>query len=473
MRSSAYDNVIMDPVHGSIQIFDHEMKIINHELFQRLRFINQNDVLSLVFPGATHTRFAHSIGAMHLSQRIWDGIINQNARYRVIKRAPTRAEEEALLYLNQCVRIAILMHDCGHGAFSHQLEHTPGVKEILSNRKVFEKLWRGVDFSQWYPQIPVEICHEHYSVRAAHKILSDEIDDEGICLSDVISIMETTEISVSQRFKESCTLASVFFTGHRDWKEEDGESNIEPMISFLRCFISCEFDADKGDYMLRDALFAGVGYGNYDLDAMVNNLSTSDDGDWFGLVVNRKGLGALEDFVHSRFQMYRQVYNHKTSNGFELTLQMAIDEVLGEASCYRFVHDAFCDINEYCGLVDSYFWEKFRSYARKHSASACSALLRRQPMKFLVAIEDASDDVVAGHVQEWAERLGVDVRNIVVAKSKLRFSKINENYDVIRVRDKHPLDESVSFRKITEITNFFGKFKDVEVSNIYHSPWLS
>lgn len=471
MRTNAYDNVIMDPVHGSIQIFDHEMKIINHELFQRLRFINQNDVLSLVFPGATHTRFAHSIGAMHLSQRIWDGIINQNARYRVIKRATTRAEEEALVYLNKCVRIAILMHDCGHGAFSHQLEHTPSVKEILSDPKIFGRLWDGVDIKDLYPVVPAEICHEHYSVRAAHKILSDEISEEEICISDVLSIMETTETCVSERFKESCTLASVFFTGHRDWKDE-AESNIEPMISFLRCFISCEFDADKGDYMLRDALYAGVGYGNYDLDAMVNNLSTSDDGDWFGLVVNRKGLGALEDFVHSRFQMYRLLYNHKTSNGFELTLQMAIDEVLQDKGNLKFVKNAFSDINYYCDLVDSHFWEKFRAVAKQKTDSACFALLKRKPMKFLVAIEDPTNESIELSRRDWAQRLDVSLSRIVVAKSKLRFSKINESYDTIRVRDKHPVDSSVAFRKITEITDYFGKFKDVEVVNIYLCPWL-
>lgn len=472
MHSNVYDNVIMDPVHGSIQIYDHEMSVINHELFQRLRFINQNDVLSLVFPGATHTRFAHSIGAMHLSQRIWDGIINQNARYRVIKRAPTRAEEEALTYLNQCVRLAILLHDCGHGAFSHQLENTPGVKNILSDDAIFARLWGGVDYSALYPTKPGQICHEHYSVRAAHKILSEVVMNDEICINDVLSIMETTEMCVSERFRQSCILASVYFTGHRDWKQV-GDQNIPPMIDFLRCFISCEFDADKGDYMLRDAMYAGVGYGNYDLDAMVNNLSTSDDENWFGLVVNRKGLGALEDFVHSRFQMYRQVYNHKTSNGFELSLQMAIDEVLQDEEVFDFVRESFGNIELYCDLVDSYFWEKFRNYARKNKESACTAILKRKPMKFLAVLENQTEDQIAQVKERWATELKVSEKNIVCAKSKLRFSKINREYDVIRVRDKHPVNDTVQFKRISEITDFFSKFSDVEVSNIYLCPWLS
>lgn len=471
MNSIAYDNVIMDPVHGSIQIYDHEMEVINHELFQRLRFICQNDVLSLVFPGATHTRFSHSIGAMHLSQRIWDGIINQNARYRVIKRAPTKAEIEALVYLNQCVRLAILLHDCGHGAFSHQLEHTASVRSILSDSKIFDQLWSGVDYSELYPVIPDEICHEHYSVRAAHKILTEMLD-ERIHVNDVLSIMETTQMCVSERFKESCILASVFFTGHRDWKEV-GNQNIPPMIDFLRCFISCEFDADKGDYMLRDALYAGVGYGNYDLDAMVNNLSTSDDGKWFGLVVNRKGLGALEDFVHSRFQMYRQVYNHKTSNGFELTLQMAIDEVLQCPEVLGDVKGAFANINRYCDLVDSYFWERFRKVARNNENTACYSILKRRPMKFLAVLENADDKKVSDVTNMLAKKLSVNAAEIVIARSKLRFSKINDSYDVIRVRDKDTIDDTVRFKKISDITNFFTKFSDVEVVNIYHCPWLN
>jgi HD superfamily phosphohydrolase len=64
-------NLIMDPIHGGIQFFDHEKAVIDHPLFQRLRYVMQNDVLFLVFPGATHSRFQHCVGTMHLAGKVF------------------------------------------------------------------------------------------------------------------------------------------------------------------------------------------------------------------------------------------------------------------------------------------------------------------------------------------------------------------------------------------------------------------
>jgi HD superfamily phosphohydrolase len=462
----------MDPVHGSIQIFDHERRIIDHALFQRLRFINQNDILSLVFPGATHTRFAHSIGAMHVSQRIWDGVLNQNAQYRVAKKSPTRQEEEALIYLNKCVRMAILMHDCGHGAFSHQLENTHTIQKMLSGGRLFKSLWSGVDYTKFYAAEPVEICHEHYSVRAAHKILSEVLlESDDLFLTDVLSIMETTSMNVSDFFKECCVSASVFFIGHREWKNRE-VNLVEQMLNLLRCFISCEFDADKGDYMLRDSLYSGGNYGNYNLDALTNNFSTAESDGWFGLVLNRKGVGALEAFVLSRFQMYRHIYNHKTSNGFELTLQLAISEVMNNPVVHEFVEKALSDIDQFTDLVDSYFWQEFRSYARVHPKSACAAILFRRPMKFLMALEDVPQAIIEVKREEQAKELGVPLESIVTNTSRIRFSKINDSYSTIMVRDEHPITGDMSLRKISDISPFFGKFSDLDLTQVFYSQWL-
>ncbi|MFK4132153.1 HD domain-containing protein [Pseudomonas luteola] len=481
MRANSYSGVIMDPVHGSIQLFDHERKIIDHPLFQRLRFINQNDVLSLVFPGATHTRFAHSIGAMHVSQKIWDGILNQNVRYRQIKKIPTRAAEDALIYLNKCVRMAILMHDCGHGAFSHQLENTPGIQKILAEGRLFTVLWKDADFSKYYSKVPTEICHEHYSVRAAQKILTDVIcEEDQICIEDVLSIMETTDTNVSARFNDACVKASIYFMGLRDWV--DSKTNVvEPMLNLLRCFISCEFDADKGDYMLRDSMFSGGDYGHYNLDSILHNFSTSEEGHWFGLVLNRKGLGALEDFVLSRYQMYRQIYNHKTANGFELLIQMAIDEILESRETLEYVEQCLSSIDDFADLVDGYFWGEFRRYAKMNKNSACSAILNRRPMKFLLAIESvcngkespSTSSLINEKRKEQAEALGVPVEQIVYSTNNIRFSKINDKYITIKVRDVHPISGEVRLRKISDMSPFFSRFENIDVTHLYHCPWIS
>ena len=78
----AYDKLIMDPVHGGIPLYRHEIQVIDHPLFQRLRNICQNDILSLVFPGATHSRFLHSIGVMHVGTRMFRAMIDAYLRER-------------------------------------------------------------------------------------------------------------------------------------------------------------------------------------------------------------------------------------------------------------------------------------------------------------------------------------------------------------------------------------------------------
>jgi HD superfamily phosphohydrolase len=245
------------------------------------------------------------------------------------------------------------------------------------------------------------------------------------------------------------------------------------MINLLRCYISCEFDADKGDYMLRDALCSGGNYGTYNLDALVHNFSTAESNGWFGLALNRKGVGALEDFVLSRFAMYRHIYNHKTSNGFELTLQLAITEVMQDKKVYDFVEGALSDIDEFTDLVDAYFWQEFRAYAKKNPKSATAAIHYRQPMKFLMAIEDSSLEFIEQKRNEFAAALNVPVESIVTNTSKIRFSKINDDYTVIMVRDEDPVTGELVLKKISEISPFFGKFANVVLTQMFYCPWLN
>lgn len=84
--NSGDSKVIMDPLHGGIEVYEHELKVINHPLFQRLRFVVQNDVQSWVFPGATHTRFMHSLGTMHVAGRLFQSIINNSKLKQAIEK---------------------------------------------------------------------------------------------------------------------------------------------------------------------------------------------------------------------------------------------------------------------------------------------------------------------------------------------------------------------------------------------------
>lgn len=109
----AYDKLIMDPVHGGIPLYRHEIAVIDHPLFQRLRNICQNDILNLVFPGATHSRFLHSIGVLHVGGRMFRAMIDAYLRERNLSRRVdlTLSQLEAIDYLAKLIRLACLLHD--------------------------------------------------------------------------------------------------------------------------------------------------------------------------------------------------------------------------------------------------------------------------------------------------------------------------------------------------------------------------
>ena len=198
-----------DPVHGLIKLTDQEIKIVDQLPFQRLRRIKQLALAHLVYPGALHTRFDHSLGTLHTAASILDQV----------------AKEAHMCYDDICaVRLAALLHDIGHGPFSHvseylldqhhQLPHQPaGVRE-----KIHEKL--TVDI----------ITHEPSIAR----LLTDE-QSETIC-------------------------GIIQGSNRRDVRRD---------------IVSSDLDADKIDYLTRDAYFTGVKYGIFDLDKITESSTST------------------------------------------------------------------------------------------------------------------------------------------------------------------------------------------------------
>ena len=245
-------HIVMDPVHGAIGILNHERSVIDHPLFQRLRHVMQNDVLHMSFVGATHTRFAHSIGALHVASRIFNQIIRSRMADMESENAAnlkiTKAQELAIAYFGQCLRLAILLHDSGHAAFSHQMESAACIQEMLSDPELPKTLWKGVDTSSFYDELPESLHHEHYSIRAAHRILTDcEIHQFGFRVEDILSIMETTADRPSEDFIKQAELAWPIFTCRSKTNGLSGQQKALHILQLLQKIVSGEFDADKGD----------------------------------------------------------------------------------------------------------------------------------------------------------------------------------------------------------------------------------
>jgi len=472
----AHHKLIMDPIHGGIPLLTHEVLIVDHPLFQRLRFICQNDILSLVFPGATHSRFLHSIGTMHVGGRFFNAMVENSLKYRIRQGVSGVPSEtlEAISFFKRLVRCACLLHDSGHSSFSHQFNRTPTIKKILAQSGRFEKLWQGIDFSGIYTDIPTKLEHEHFSVRAAHQILSD-IPQLAlkIPVTDILSLMDTTQVSPSSDFiRHAEALWPLIHSDHTILQLTTPPHFAMKLQRLLASLVSGELDADRADYMLRDGFHSSVTIGGFNLDHLLSNLHFGwcQQTEWFGLAISHKGLGSLEDFVYSRHQMYRQVYAHKTAQGFDWLLRAAIDEVMTQDSILSFVTKGLSDIHNFRHLTDSYFWEAFRQYAETHKESYSQCIIERIKMPHIASRENLSAEEEEHYLTFLAKEHNCPKESLVSSSITARFTKIRDDYSSIKVLFTDHQSKTPTLRLISNTSQFFGKFTDERITHFYINP---
>lgn len=244
------DEVLLrDPVHGYIHIEDKVIfDILQSKEFQRMRRIKQLGPISYVFPGATHTRFEHNLGVYELTRRICN-IFSKNY--------PSREPNDGLWDDSNrlLVECAGLLHDIGHGPYSHTFEHLFGTNH--------EKIGQHI------------ITDPHTEINQALR-------------------------QVSPNFPE--LVASVI-----------AKTYPNPQIVKM---ISSQADADRMDYLQRDAYFTGVNYGQFDLSRVLRVIRPYQD----GICFTNNGMHAVEDYIVSRDQMYQQVYFHRVGRSMEVIL---------------------------------------------------------------------------------------------------------------------------------------------------------
>lgn len=244
-----YEKILTDPIHDYIQInYKVIMDLINTKEFQRLRHIKQLGTLSFIFHGAEHTRFGHSLGVYEITRRIIE-FFNRNYPKSKFKEDGWDSQEDIVALC------AALLHDIGHGAYSHTFEH-------LFNTN-----------------------HEEISVQI---ILSEN--------TEIHKILSNCDKTLPQK------VAEVIQKKYHN-----------PQVIQL---ISSQADADRMDYLLRDAYFTGTNYGLYDLSRILYVIKPYKD----GICFKESGMHAVEDYITSRYQMFNQVYFHPVSRGMESVL---------------------------------------------------------------------------------------------------------------------------------------------------------
>jgi len=237
---------IIDPIHDFVRVYDNELKIIDTPIFQRLRRIRQLSGAHLIYPGAQHTRFEHSLGVMHIASMAGQAL----------------AEKGVVSFDDiQNLRLAGLLHDIGHGPFSHLFE------EIFEEKR--------------------KISHE----------------DLG---RDIILKTEIGDIISKNGFDKKLITKLAF-----------GDSKLQ----FMNEIISGVLSADIMDYLLRDGYFTGAEHAKIDHHRLTHSLDVYKN----KLALDKSSLVNFETMMISRFQMFKAVYFHKTVRAGEVMLLEAMD----------------------------------------------------------------------------------------------------------------------------------------------------
>jgi HD superfamily phosphohydrolase len=315
---------ILDPIYGIIRFSKQEMKIIGHDLFQRLHRIRQNGLLYLIFPSASNTRFEHSIGTVHVAESILENIlINSYVAYKKEPRAvinPQKAKKNQainllelngnqLKYIFKITRLAALVHDIGHGPLSHIFEFfapkKDDISQVINNTQKLKPLRNIIDLNKLKSNNGERVKHEIMSCILFAFIWSSMNDDSNIINSVSAAILGENELCM--------------------------EAEYRPFIPLIHDIVaSAPADADRMDYLERDSRSFGVNYGLYDRNRLLKSFlvykEILNQKEVFRLGIKYSGLRAIENFIQARFQLYIQIYYHKTNRAVHLMIEDIIDK---------------------------------------------------------------------------------------------------------------------------------------------------
>ena len=254
------NKTIRDPIHGDIKLEGLFLDLIEAPEIQRLYDIKQLGFAHLVFPGAHHTRLEHSLGTYHMALRAAEKINLDEDEKRIIA-------------------CAAILHDIGHGPFSHTLEFILRDSLNADHVDLTEKLIFG-----------------------EHEIFNQN-EKEYIKSQSIVEILNKHSIDKKE-------IANII----------RGKTNKQQYLGQL---LSSPVDVDQLDYLIRDSYYTGVAYGMIDIERFLQTLIISDN----QLAVRKKGVGVLENILMARNLMYSSVYFHKTVRIAELMLSKAIEKI--------------------------------------------------------------------------------------------------------------------------------------------------
>ena len=420
---------VRDPLHGAIQVLGGEEAVVDHPFVQRLRGIKQMGFSELPFPGAVHTRYAHSLGAMELAGRAFDSAFREDPFTSAAARTRFR----------QVVRVAALCHDLGHAPFSHCTEFAmPSLRAL--GVEAYEP-------GQVASRLDRTGSHEDYTILVlTRSSLASTIAAHFPFGGQHVAALVSQEVAVPDDF---------FVDGGRDFRR------------VLSQLISSELDVDRLDYLVRDSYYSGARYGQIDANWLLSNLEWHEDHDGkVSLAIDGRGVYAFDDFMIARYHMFMSVYFHHKSVVYEELLKRHFSS---PERTWTFP----VDIEAYLPLDDV----AMHAYLRTMQDEWARRIVHRQPFRRVIerhgteAEVDLSDSrarlTEAGIDTLWAGSVGELSRYSAMGKKRERAPRI---YVVDRSpgqpRRIAPLEESTAifarYQEARHITRLYVADDDVE-----------
>ncbi|MDR2660498.1 MAG: HD domain-containing protein [Lactobacillaceae bacterium] len=395
------EKVFRDPILNFISIRDKTiLDLINSSEMQRLRRIKALGVANLVFHGGEQSRFQHSLGVYEITRRM--------VEHFDVNRPKFWDHDNDIV-----VMAAGLLHDIGHGAYSHTFEHIFGTN------------------------------HEEFT----QKIITDP----------------STEVNkILKRYDENLPneVASVIAKTHPN--------------KLLVSMISSQIDADRMDYLLRDAYFTGAEYGKYDIERILHLMYPTEE----GIVFDISGVHSVEDYIVSRYQMYLQVYFHPASRGMEVVLENLLmraqglfteeiqPEIFFPTIAAIFESGKDISVSNYLKLDDGVFTTAFGIWLNskdKILSDLSRRFLDRKPFKSISYSGERDNRLI--HLEKLVEENGFD---------KFWYSGTNNANDIpyksysARNKTKRPIqfiDGDGNLKGLSSLSDIVKSIDNMEVSD--------
>lgn len=391
--------IIHDTVYGSIKLSGLLLDLLETPEVQKLAGIHQLGLAYLVFPGANHTRLEHSMGTSFIAGRI-------------VKELSLSKPEADL------VVCAAFLHDLGHGPYSHTLEMMVHRKTGYSHVELTGELITG--------KIDI-LTDDDKKVVEERRRVPEIIENYGLVPDEVAALVTTVP-----ELDPNMTL---------DRFENQGSQQFFNPKMYLNQIIHGEIDADQIDYLQRDSHYTGIAHGTIDVDRLIQTMEIYNN----DLVINRRGLSAVEGMLVARALMYSSIYFHKTVRIAELMLARAVEHAWDTTSTPSLERMIDYDLLNYLESVGGFAGEvvkklKFRRLFKKALALSTNELSEEQTK---VILELGDWDRLRSLEDDICHQLSIPEGHILIdiPRTELQLSepRIKRTQVKIHDRDLKPL----------------------------------